>query len=175
MSPTNRRQTASARVLKALSVFGSLQVLLVICSVVRNKFIALWLGTAGVGLFALYNYTLDLINQLCQLNLRQSAVREIASSQIDPCQVVGMVRRVGMMLGAIGAIATLLLSPLLSYWTFGDYTHTVGFVILAIGVGLSAVSVGEQAILQASNRLKLLAKATAIGSVVGTVISIALF
>ncbi|MDE5607403.1 MAG: oligosaccharide flippase family protein [Muribaculaceae bacterium] len=172
----NWRQSTSGRILKALSLFGGLQILIIICSVVRNKFIALWLGTAGVGLFALYNYTLELINQLCQLNLRQSAVREIAAAdRQDVKAAVGMVRRVSVILGCIGAVATLILSPLLSYWTFGDYSHTYGFAILAIGVGLSVVLSGEQAILQASDRLRLLAKATAIGSITGTAISILLF
>lgn len=170
------RKSTSGRIIKALSLFGSLQVLIILCSIVRNKFIALWLGTAGIGLFALYNYTLDLINQLSQLNLRQSAVREIASAgHADTKPIVGMVRRISLMLGCVGAVATLALSPLLSYWTFGDYGHTFGFALLAAGVGVSAVTSGELAILQASDRLRQLAKATAAGAMVGTGISILLF
>lgn len=173
-SPKRSRSTSS-RVLSALSLFGSLQVLVIVCSVIRNKFIALWLGTAGIGLFALYNYTLDLINQLCQLNLRQSAVREIAAEESGKGSAVGMVRKVSVWLGTVGALATLLLSPLLSYWTFGDYCHTFGFVILSLGVGLSAVSSGEQAILQASDKLRSLARGTAVGALSATAISILLF
>lgn len=168
--------TTSGRVLKALSLFGSLQMLLVICSVVRNKCVALWLGTAGIGVFALYNYTLDLINQLVQLNIRQSGVREIASAAGgERSRMAAMVRRVSVILGVVGALLVLALSPLLNRWTFGDYAHTWSFALLSLSVGFNAVTSGEQAVLQASDRLKALARASAIGVTGGTAISVAMY
>lgn len=173
---TCHRSNTSRRVLKALGIFGSVQVVTIFCSIIRNKCVALWLGTAGIGIFALYNYTLDLISQLNQLNIRNSGVRDIAAASCDERgRMFAVVRRVSSFLAIIGAGLTLLLSPLLSYWTFGDYGHTWGFAVLAVAVGLGTLTAGEQAILQASDKLKLLARASAIGAVVGTAVSIMLF
>lgn len=168
--------STSRRVLKALSIFGSLQVLLILCSILRNKFVAVWLGAAGVGMFALYNYTLELINQLTQLNIRQSGVREIAGSPDSGApRIIAGVRRMSRLLAVSGAAVTLLLSPLLSKWTFGDYAHTWGFAVLSFTVGFSAITAGEQAVLQASDRLKQLARAVATGALLGTSVSILLY
>ncbi|MCM1450098.1 MAG: oligosaccharide flippase family protein [Clostridiales bacterium] len=169
------KSLTSQRVFKALGVFGSLQVVNILCSVVRTKCIAVWLGTAGIGIFALYNTTLDVINQLVQLNLRQSGVREIANAPSFRFNfIVAVVRRMGTLLGVIGALLTLFLSPLLSRFTFGDDSHTMPFILLSTVVFLNAMVAGEQAVLQASDRLRRLASASMWGGVVATVVSIAL-
>lgn len=72
-------QGMSARVLKAMSVFGGVQVMGVLCSVIRMKFVALWLGPAGVGLFGIYNGAADMLRTLSQLGFRDSSVRDIVA------------------------------------------------------------------------------------------------
>ena len=57
-------------VLKAMGLFGGLQVLGIVSSIVRSKLVALWIGPAGVGLFGLYNAALDMLASATQLNLR---------------------------------------------------------------------------------------------------------
>ncbi len=167
--------TTSRRVFKALSIFGSVQIVTILCSVVRTKCIALWLGTAGIGVFGLYNAALDVINQLSQLNLRQSGVKEISGSSSSRVGYVSaVVRRLGAILGLLGAVATLLLSPLLSRVTFGDSSHTLPFMLLSVVVFFNALTAGEQAILQANGRLRRLARASLWGGVVATAISIGL-
>ena len=47
----------SATVLKAMSIFGGVQVITIICSIIRTKLVAIWIGAVGVGLFGLYNTT----------------------------------------------------------------------------------------------------------------------
>ncbi len=39
--------SATSKVLKALGVFGSVQVVTILCSVIRTKLVALWIGPAG--------------------------------------------------------------------------------------------------------------------------------
>ncbi len=168
-------QATSRRVFKALGVFGSVQIVNVLCSVVRTKCIALWLGTAGIGIFGLYNNAIEVINQLVQLNIRQSGVREIVGApQARFSVLVTVVRRLSGLLGLIGAFLVLLLAPVLSRVTFDDTDHTVPFVALSIVVFLSSVISGEQAVLQASERFRRLASASMWGGVAATVISIML-
>lgn len=165
--------TASRRVFKALSVFGSVQAITMLCAVIRTKCVALWLGATGIGVIGLYSSAIDVINNLVQLNIRQSGVREIASA--PAClmhELIVMVRRLGGILGIIGAILTILLSPLLSRWTFGDSDHTWGFVLISIAIFCNALIAGEQAVLQASGMLRRLALSSLWGSIVATVFSI---
>ena len=73
----------SSIVIRAMGLFGSLQMLNILCGVIRIKIIALLLGTVGVGLFAIFNSALTMISAVTQLGLRESAVRTIASAS-DP-------------------------------------------------------------------------------------------
>ena len=167
--------STSRRVFKALRIFGSVQAVGILCSVVRAKCIALWLGPAGVGIFGLYNSALEVLNQLVQLNLRQSGVREIScASGARSSFLSAVVRRLGCLLGVVGALLTLLLSTFLSRLTFGDDTHTLPFMLLSVVVFCNALIAGEQAVLQANSLFRRLARASLWGSVVATAIAVCL-
>ncbi len=159
----------TALILKAVGIFGGTQALTVLCSVVRTKLAALWIGPVGVGIITLYNSTVEMLQQVSQLNIRQSSVRDISSATTDQARVAvaHVVRRISIMLGVLGLVLTVLFSPLLSRWTFGGWSHTVDFLILAPVIFLSAVSCGEFAILQGMGELKRLAKASLCGTVAG--------
>ena len=169
-----RRSGLSAMVLKAMGLFGGLQVFGIISSIIRTKLIAMWIGPAGVGLFGLYNAALDMISSATQLNLRNSAVREIAQygeerKSIDV--IVGVIRRWAVLLGLLGSFIVLVGAPLLSRWTFGDDSHTIAFVWLSIVMLLYSLTGGESAILQGTRRLNQLAASSIWGTVIGTLIS----
>ena len=173
-----RRSGLSAMVLKAMGLFGGLQVFGIISSIIRTKLIALWIGPAGVGLFGLYNAALDMISSATQLNLRNSAVREIAQygeerKSIDV--IVGVIRRWAVLLGLLGSFIVLVGAPLLSRWTFGDDSHAMAFVWLSIVMLLYSLTGGESAILQGTRRLNQLAASSIWGTVIGTLISIPLY
>lgn len=166
----------SARVLKALGIFGSLQVLTMLCAVVRTKLVAIWIGATGVGIISLYNATLDLIKFISSFDINQCAVPQIAkASQAHRPAVNYAVRYTSYIFGVAGSLLTLLASPLLSRLTFGSYDYTWGFALLSPTVFFSVLANGITAILQGSDRLRELAKATLYGSLAATAIAIPLF
>lgn len=165
----------SATVLKAMSVFGGVQVVGILCSIIRTKLVAVWLGATGMGIFALYNSTIDMISVFTRLELRNSAVRELASAGSRLGLICAVVRRWAWTLGILGAILTIVLSPWLSEWTFGDRNHMLGYIILSVAVMLYSVTDGENAILQGTSMLKPLAKASMVGAVASIAVSIPLF
>ena len=65
-------------ILKYTGVFGSVQGLNVLVSLVRNKFVALLLGPSGMGLVSLLNTAMSFISQASNLGIAVSAVRHIA-------------------------------------------------------------------------------------------------
>lgn len=166
----------SMAVLKAMSVFGGVQVLNILCSIIRTKLVAIWIGPVGMGLFGLYNTAIEMIGAITQLGVRNSAVRDIAASSGSRISmIIVVVRRWAWFLGLLGAFATLTLSPLLSQWTFGDERHIWGFVALSIVLLFNSLTGGELAILQGLQKLKRFANASLIGAVGGLVVSVPMF
>ena len=178
LTPGRRPMPATTRrVLKALSLFTGVQSVNVLVAILRTKLVALWIGPAGVGLLSLYSWAMQLLTTATQFNIGQSAVRDISRSigDEDRRSISALVRRLGLTIGAGGAIVTILLSPLLSRLTFGDYSHTAAFIALAAVPALAAVTATEGAIMQGFERLKRLAASTLWGAVAGTAVAIPLY
>ena len=173
---TPRGGSVSERVLKVMSIFGSVQVVTILCSIVRVKLVALWIGPAGIGLYGIFNSALEMINNTCQLGLRSSAVRDLAAADERGLpRVVLTVRRLGWLLGLCGAVLTVALAVPLSLYAFGDRGHAWCFAVLAVTVLLASVTASESAIFQGLKRFRRLAKGILWGSVGGLAVSVPMF
>ncbi len=167
-----RRTSLSARVLKVMGLFSGVQALTIICSIVRTKLVAIWLGPAGIGLFGLYNSVMETICSVTQAGTGTGVIRELAMAPRETLpRLVAVVRRWGWALGLAGALLTLALSPALSRFTFGDDNHTGGFIALSAAVLLLTLSSTEGAIFQGLKRYTRLAKSTVWGAVGGLAVS----
>lgn len=165
----------SGVVMKAMGLFGGMQMLVILCGVVRVKIVALLLGATGVGLFSIFNNALTLLSTATQLGLRSSAVREVAAGDdAGAARSAAMVRFWGRVLGLFGLVVTLVAAPWLSVYTFGDYSHTLGFMMIGVAVALMALTVAEQAVMQGRKRLGALARSTMAGVIGGLVVSVPL-
>ncbi|MCC8038818.1 MAG: oligosaccharide flippase family protein [Bacteroidales bacterium] len=159
--------STSKKVLKAMSLFGSLQVIQILCSVIRTKLVAIWIGAEGVGLFGLYNGAIEMLSSATQLGIRTTAVRDIASASASRIAlIIAVVRRWGWWLGMLGAVVTIALAIPLSQWTFGDDSHSWGFVLLSIVMLSTSITAAEQTVMQGLDQLKRLAQASLWGSLV---------
>ena len=170
----------SRMAMKAMGLFGGVQVMGILCSIIRTKLVAMWIGPVGIGLFGLFNNALEMIATGTNLGIRSSSVRDISQAleKRDPSLVARMmtvVRKWSLWLGLAGALLTLAAAPLLSQVTFGDTEHIWGFVALSIAVLLQALTNGEYAVLQGTARLKRLASVTLWGTIVGLAVSVPLF
>ncbi len=170
----------SRKAMKAMGLFGGVQVMGILCSIVRTKLVALWIGPVGIGLFGLFNNALEMISTGTNLGIRSSSVRDLSQAHDGGTpglisKMIAVVRKWSLWLGLFGAMVTLMLAPLLSELTFGDQSHLWGFVALSIAVLLGAITNGEYAVLQGSARLKRLASVTLWGTVTGLAVSIPLF
>ncbi len=176
----SKQSNISRMAMKAMGIFGGVQVMGILCSIIRTKLVAWWIGPVGIGLFGLFNNALEMISTGTNLGIRSSSVRDISQSMAANEQglvarIVTVVRKWSLWLGLAGALLTLSLAPLLSQMTFGDGTHIWGFVALSIAVLLQALTNGEYAVLQGTAHLKRLASVTLWGTIVGLAVSIPLF
>lgn len=165
-------------VMKAMGVFTGVQVINILCSIVRVKLVAIWLGPVGVGLIGIYNSALETINSVSQLGLRNSGVRDVAAADGDIARLARISRvlsRWTWCLAAAGAFVTLVASPWLSEMTFGDRSHTMGFIVLSVAVFFSGIASGPLAVLQGMRKLRQLARASVWGALGGLAASVPMY
>lgn len=158
-------------IFKYTGLFGSVQVLYVLLSVVRNKAAALFIGAVGMGLADLFVRTIELIGNATNFGLGLSAVKHLSESfgKTTPTELshmVSLIRTWVMLTALLGAAVCLLASPLISTITVGDMSRTADFAMLSPVVALTTLTGGEMAILKGTQRLKRLAGITAIGALI---------
>ena len=176
-----QNQTSSYRsIFKATSLFGGVQVYQILIGIIKQKFVAILLGTAGMGIQGLFQSALHMVQGFTSMGLAQSAVRDVSEAHgADDLHRIGrtvaIVRKLVWGTGLLGMLATILLSPILSKTSFGDYNYIVPFIILSVTLLLDQICVGQKVLLQGMRRLKDLAKASAIGVTVGLFASVPLY
>lgn len=173
-------QNSYRQIMKATSIFGGVQVFNIIISIIRSKIIALLLGPMGMGVLGLLTSTISFINQLTNLGLNTSAIKDLASAYSTGNETklavkVKVFRRVILITGIIGSLLTILLSPWLSELTFGNRDYTIAFIWISISIITLQLSSANFSIMQGLRKLKDLAKANVIGSLFGLIISIPLY
>lgn len=165
----------TSRVYKALAIFSGTQSVGILCSVIRTKIVALWIGAVGVGIFGILNAAIEMIASLTQLNLRSTAVRELASER-DGSQnrrIIEIVTgRWALVLGLIGMILMAVFSPLLADISLGDRSLWWMFAILSPVMLMGSVTNGRQAVMQADGNLKAIAGSALWSAVVALIISV---
>lgn len=166
----------SAGVLKVMSIFGGVQMVNIICAVVRTKLVAILIGAAGVGLFGIFNSAIEMISGLTMLGIDTSSVRDMAAASEGRKRIVALtVRRLGWILGIIGSIAMAALSPVLSSYSFGTTANAWQFIVLSVCMFFNALTRTNLAILQGLKRFRNLARSSVWGAVAGVAISAPLF
>lgn len=166
--------------LKTTSLFGGVQIFKILISIISSKFVALLLGPTGMGISGLLSSTTGLIGAATNLGLSTSAVKDVAQSYAQGDKfhfnrTVSVFRRLVWGTGFLGLLVCLLLSPLWSNLTFGNYDYTLAFAILSVTFLLGQISSGQGVVLQGTRNFKMMAKSGVIGSVIGLFTSIPLY
>ena len=167
-------------VIKYTGLFGGVQGLGLLASIVRNKLVAEILGPAGLGLISLYNTAATLVSNSTNFGISFSAVRHISElyeqGDADALQrFIQVVRAWSIGVALLGMLVCGLFSPLLSASYFDDMSHWYSFVWLSPVVGLLALTGGELAILKGARCLRRVALQSLINSLGALLISVPLY
>lgn len=167
------------QILKSSALVGGSSAINIAIGIVRTKAMAILLGPAGFGLFGLYGSISNLAQSIAGLGINSSGVREIAEAvgSDDKEQVAlttTVLRRVSILLGALGALSLVALSRPISRLTFGNTQHAAAVSLLSLAVFFQLVSAGQGALIQGMRRILDLAKLSVLGALFGTVVSISL-
>lgn len=166
---------AYSHILKYTGLFGGIQFLNILISLVRNKFVALILGPQGMGLISIYNSTTNLMSNSTNLGIPMSGIKNISEAfehgDTDSInQSVKLIRSWSLLTALLGMFACIVLSPLLNNVTFSWGEHTLHFICLSPVIALTAITAGETAILKGTRHLGKLAKIS-IYNIVGALIT----
>lgn len=167
----SRTDATYNHVLKYTGVFGGVQGLTMLMSIVRNKLAAELLSKAGFGLISIYNGIATFVSSTSNLGIPFSAVQHVSElyetgTEEDVRQYIRVVRTWSLWTALLGALLCILFSPLISYFSFdGDWGYTGRVCLLAPIIFALAVTAGEISILKGLRRLKRVALISAAGAI----------
>lgn len=167
-------------ILKSIGLFGGVQVFQILVGLIKNKFVAVLLGPAGMGIVGMITNATSVVETLTGFGLRTSATRGIASATSEKDdyklgRVLGVVRRLVIITGLLGSLAIFFLAKTLSIWSFGNTDYTLAFRIVSVTAFINQLCIGQTTLMQGTFHYKLMAKATLTGSVIGLFISVPLY
>ena len=155
-------------ILRATGLLGSVQVLHVLISIVRNKLTAVFIGANGMGLVDLYNRSIEFICQATNFGIGFSAIRSLSNlyetGTAHQCRrFVKLIRSWTLTLSVLGMLVCILMAPWIARWS-GGQSSALGYLRLSPMVAFLTLTGGEMAILKATRQLKTLALNTAISA-----------
>lgn len=166
-------------VLKATSLFGGVQVIRILITIIRSKVLASLLGPEGVAISNLFTRPLQLITTATQLGLDKSAVKEISfqhrKDDASAYRSIAILQRLVWITGIAGALCMVFFSSFLSRFTFDTDAYTQSFMWLGLAVVFNQLAMSQMAILQGLRKLEFLAKANVLGSFLGLLVTIPLY
>lgn len=165
-----KTENSYSTIMKRLSTFGGVQLFNILITLVRGKFVAMFLGPEGMGISSLLTSSTTTVQQLGGLGLNVAIVKTVAAAKDDRQQrstIINVVTRLILFTSLLGAVLCVILSPWLSLLSFGDYGYTWSFVCLGLFAALSIGGGGFLAILQGMSEIKRLSKASLAGGLAG--------
>jgi len=166
--------------MKATSIFGGVQLINVIISIIRSKFIAVLLGPAGMGIAGLLTSTTGFIGALTNFGIGTSAVKDVSEANASGnharvALIITVLRKLVWVTGLLGMVVTIVFSPWLSRLTFGNSDFTWSFLWISVSLLINQLSSGQMVLLQGMRRLQFLAKANLSGSILGLMVTVPLY
>lgn len=175
-----KRKSTYDHVVKYTGLFGGVQGLGLLTSIIRNKLVAELLGPAGMGLINLFNAATTLVSNSTNFGIPFSAVRHVSElyekgGEKALSDFIQVVRTWSIATGLLGMLVCVLCSPLLSTYYSDSTIGWLSFVCASPVIGLTAVSAGELAILKGTRRLRRVAMQSLLNSFFALIISVPLF
>ncbi len=147
---------------------------------VRNKFIAVLLGPAGIALAGIFTQLIEVVGAAFSLGLGTSGIRQIASSASSGddqrlARIVKTLRRTVWITGLAGATFLVLTSGIISRATFGEAEspkYIIPVACLGLAVLFRALFTGQGCVIQGMRRVGDYMRISVGSAFVGVIIAI---
>lgn len=167
-------------ILKATSIFGGTQILQILVGLIRSKFVAILIGTEGMGLNTMYNSSLTLFVTFFGLGINISVIKDLSKAHEEHneerfARTAQTFQHLLLLFGILGALCVCGMSPLLSEWTFQSSNKILDFCVLSLTVCFTLLAQGNKALIIGARRIKDTAMCSLLSSVVSLSIAIPFF
>lgn len=167
------------RILKSSSIIGGASVINILIGLVRTKIVAILLGPTGIGLVSLYASLMSTATAVATMGIGTIGTRQIAEALSQENQhALAVVRRAMFwgtwLLASAGALVVWALREVLAVKVLGGAEHAFIVGWLALGVALSVASASQGALIQGMRRIGDMARLSVFGSVLNTLLGLAL-
>jgi O-antigen/teichoic acid export membrane protein len=166
------------QILKSSFIIGGASIITIVVGLVRTKVLAMLLGPAGIGLVSLYYSLMQTTSTLATMGLGNVGTRQVAATLgSDAGEELSSLRRAmfwgAMLLAFIGALMVWSLREVLATHVLGgkEYSSVVGW--LSVGVAFSVASASQGALIQGLRRIEDMARISVYGSILNTLVGLA--
>lgn len=165
-------------ILRGSSVFGGLQVFLILINLIRGKFVAMFLGPEGMGISSLFTSASNTIVKASSLGLNLAIVKEVAHCSEKPEEFRRLLPPLRLLLrltALAGALFCLLFSGTLSRLTFHSSAYSWQFMLLSVAIFLTVEGNGRLSVLQGLHEVRKMSAASLAGALAGLVAGVPLY
>lgn len=170
--------TSYRSILKGTSIFGGVQIFMILINLIRGKFVAMFLGPEGMGISSLFASSSNTIVKASSLGLNLAIVKEVARHSDNPHSITNLYSAITVLLRStaiLGAIICICLSKYLSELSFNSSEYAWQYVLLGIAVFFTISGNGKLSLLQGLQEKKKLARASIIGALTGLFTGVPLY
>ena len=169
-----------SHIIKVMSIFGGVQVLLVVIGIIKSKFIAVYIGPSGVGELALFTSAISIIFLVSSFGFGYSATRQIAiehkENRVHEIRIIlSIVTKWLLVLSILTSIIIILLSSRISNMIFGNLSKTIQFMFLSIAIIFMVFKGRNDFFLQGMGHYSKLAKSKSFGALFGLIVSMPIY
>lgn len=167
-------------ILRTTTIFGAVQGVTIITTVIKSKILATLIGTYGYGIYGVLNTIIDLIKQISGLGIETSGVKFLAevNEDVDKSYYqrnVFLILKLSFLLGFTGTMIAILISPFLSFLVYEKINKWYVFIFISIAILFKQLASSNNAILQGSDKLLFLAKSNLYSNLIGLTFTLPLF
>lgn len=163
-------------IIKEAGLFSSVQIILLLISMVKGKFIAEYLGVEAIGILGILQTTIGFFIAFCSLGLPVLLARSYTlNTDEDSISKQIVIKRLLMVGAILGCISFYLFTPLFSSFFLNHKDYGWILKAIAIVIFFKQIAVINTSILQGKQQLGSLAKVNLISALVGLLFSIPLY
>lgn len=161
------------QIIRSTGLFGGAQLINILIGIIRNKLIAIFLGSMGMGLISIYQSTLDLIKSITSLGIETTGVREIsvASENTDELtRTASIIHQWVWGLAICGSAICILFSSTISLWAFDSDSYSKDIAWLSVSLFFNILAIGELVTLQGLRQIGYMIKSGLLWNIVSLIL-----
>lgn len=148
--------------------------------IIRTKIVAILLGPSGVGIIGVFQSIIDLMRSGYGFGIDTAAVRDVAAANSTEdenklTETVSLFQKLFFLSALAGLIGCVIFCYPISLWAFDDGAYSIHIALLSISIFFAILTTGQSSILQGMRKIKYMAQASIIGSIISLTITFPLY